>query len=205
MTKIRNNDCKVCKQCGICCICRRIEDYTLQFYKPAFHRCPNLQYLDSITVCSVYNTPQMPKQCQGNRWTNVASSCLSAYKYNDNIEHLLWAQKHGHLAKLKIMQDIKTCNYQVLPFVIQTFVIPFLKHIPGTYATDMSWLEQWDNLPNYLNSLPIEYRIILYKEVTSTCNILYSQELPMQLTDLLATAQEPITQWLKDIKQTMWS
>lgn len=201
-------DPAACSRCGVCCICRRIDDFDLQFYKPAYQKCPYMEYVDNITRCKVYGTNKMPAQCRDGTWKQIASTCLSAYRKADNMKHLMWAKKHGHLDKVKIIVDLRQKNYEVLSFVVQTFVSPYLKHVPGTMATSYEWLDEWE-VSQYLDNIPDTYMASLQKQIEATCHHIYTarnkkQQIPIHVVKLLNSPVKPISQWLKKIKHAMW-
>jgi len=205
MTKKKKNNCDICQRCGICCVSRRIEDFSLQFYKPAFKKCPHLEYLNEITVCKVYGTAQMPLQCRNNVWDRVPDAFLSAYKHNENMEHLLWAKNNGHTQKMGIFQDIEDKNYEKLHFLMQTFVVPFLKHIPNTLATNLAWLEMWD-IVDYLNDIPLDRHDEIIREVYLICKRLYApKKMPEHICKIIETIDVSVVEWLIKIKKMIWS
>lgn len=203
-TKMKANDCKKnCQRCGICCICRRIIDFDLDFYKPAFFLCPHLEYINNITQCKVYGTNQMPRQCQDNMWVRIKDSCLSAYRHRQGMQHLLWAKEQGYLDRLQIIDDINTKNYSSLAFVVQTFVVPYLKNVPNTMAASEDWFLKW-GLSDYFSNLPVALETSFLQMVVKTCRKIKKQASTETLT-LLDNLNRPIIQWLKKLKDSMWS
>ena len=204
--KIKNNCLINCSRCGTCCICRRIIDFDLKFYKPAFHTCPYLEYSDNITRCTVYGTDKMPKQCQDESWTRIKDSCLSAYKHTEGMQHLLWAKKLGYLDRLRVINDINTEQYDSLSFVIQTFIVPYLKHIPKSLACSYDWLENW-GVCEYINNIPKELEEVFFTQIRTTCERNYkkNKHIPLKILELLKSPIQPTTDWLKQLKFSMWS
>ena len=201
------NDClKNCLRCGTCCICRRIIDFDLEFYKPSFYPCPHLEYINDITRCKVFGTNKMPKQCQDKTWYKIKDSCLSAYKHTEGMQHLLWAKKLGYLDKLRIINDIKTKQYGSLHFAIQTFIIPYLKHVPKSLACSYEWLEEW-GICEYINNIPKTLEDQFFAQIEAICKRNYkkSEQIPSDVLKLLKSPKQPIDQWLRQLKILMWS
>lgn len=198
----------ICLRCGICCVCRRIADLTLNFYKPAHTRCPYLVYVDGQTACSVYNTARMPKSCQAiwNRatWVGVNDTCLSAYRHNDNMKHMLWAKQHGYLDSTKVLQDVTNHTYTHLALFYRIFILPFLKNIPDTLPAMPDWLEQW-NLVEYLQQMPLKHQKTLAQLIKTTCSRLYHEELPCHIETMLQEIGTiDMIQWLHRLRHALW-
>lgn len=201
--------CKdICLRCGICCVCRRVTDLALNFYKPAHTHCPYLIYTDGHTACSVYNTAQMPASCRSlwNRatWIGVKNTCLSAYRHNDSMKHMLWAKQHGYLDSIQVMEDIANHTYVHLAMFYRLFILPFLKKIPGTLAAEENWLEQW-NLIQYLQEMPVKYQKTLGKLSKTTCSWLYHGKLPQHIEIIFQEIGTiDLLQWLHKLRHALW-
>jgi len=164
-----------------------------------------MQYKDGITYCLVYNTAQMPKQCQDGSWTRIKDSCLSAYKHTAGMYHLLWAKKRGYLDKLRIINHINNMQYESLHFAIQTFVLPYLKHLPNTLAASDTWLKDWE-VVDYFNNIPDELKPTLLEQVQNICRGVYKPSIiPEKVQTKLQKVEKPIAVWLKQLKSLMWS
>jgi len=166
--------------------------------------CPYLEYVDDITVCKVYGTNQMPQQCQDRLWTKIKDSCLSAYKHTSGMRHLLWAKKVGHLNKMRVVHDILNQQYGSLDFVVQTFIVPYIKHVPNTLACSYTWLDEW-GLCDYLDNMPAELENGFFAAVEVICRRHCKKQLLEKLLLLIKKPTKPITAWLKQLKKHMWS